>query len=76
MWHSPHKANAHSIGWRVMLNTPRAVAGAAATGGPGNAGLPSSDPISSTLASSITSVTGPQIPSPTAHSGAVAGAAR
>ena len=75
MWHSPHNAKAHIIGWRVIAKTPLATAGVGCPGGPGKAGLPISEPTSSTLATSMTKVTGPQIPSPTAQSNAVAGEA-
>ena len=77
MWHTPHSVNDHSIGCRVIANTPVASVGIVAVPvGSGSAGLPIIDPMSSRLASSITTVTTAHKPSPTGHSIGVIGAAR
>jgi hypothetical protein len=69
---APQMANAHSIGCRVMPYTPRASV-VAALALPGMAGLRTIDPSSMTEANSISTVASAQMPSPTFHSGAVAG---
>ena len=74
---SPQSANAHSIGWRVMANTPFASAGTAiAPSGLGIAGLPTSDPSSRMEAMSMMRVASAHGRSPTGQSIGVTGAAR
>ena len=75
MWHSPHSAIDHIMGWRVTAYTPRAAVGLGPGAPPvGSAGLRTTEPNSKTEAASMTMVARPQSQSPTGHRGAVVSA--